>query len=247
MTRIHPARTRIERQGSERARQLRADVSSAVRSARQDAGLSLGRLARAAGVSASTLAALERERHDPSTEVLARLGAALGMELSVRLYPGTGPIIRDHLQAAMIEALIGLLDDRWRPLPEVLVRQPVRGVIDLVLDSATPPLVAIEAHSQLRRLEQQVRWSRTKADALATARSEPVGRLLLLRSTAQTRAIASEYEATLSAAYPARTADAYDALVGDRAWPGDAIVWCQVEGGTARILPGPPRNVGVGR
>jgi hypothetical protein len=81
------------------------------------------------------------------------------MDLGVRLYPGTGPLIRDHLQAAMIEALLQILHPRWRPSPEVWVTRPVQGVIDLVLeaevdDDATAPLIATEAQSELRRLEQ---------------------------------------------------------------------------------------------
>lgn len=247
MTRTHGARTRIQRDGSERARRLRQEVSTAIRTARRDAGLSLRGLAKAAGVSASTLAALERDAHDPSIEVLARLGSALGMELGVRLYPGTGPLVRDHIQAAMVEALITVLAAHWQPTPEVSVQRPVRGVIDLVLEAPEPPLIAVEGQSQIRRLEQQVRWSHVKAEALSTARGKPVERLLLIRSSKANRAVASEYSATLRAAYPARTAEAYAALVGTKPWPGDAIVWCEVHEGAASILPSPPRSVLLGR
>ena len=166
------AHTRIERLGSRRARDLRQHLSADVRRAREDAGLSQRAVARAAGVSSATLSALELGRHDPSTEVLARVGAALGLDLSVRFYSGTGPLVRDHLQAAMIEALLGTLHERWRPSPEVWVTRPVRGVIDLVLEptNSDEPLLAVEAQSELRRLEQQLRWSGVKADALAQAR-----------------------------------------------------------------------------
>jgi hypothetical protein len=64
------------------------------------------------------------------------------------------------------------------------VHRPIRGVIDLVLERADPPIVACEAHSDLRRLEQQVRWARAKSDALAERRRVTVSRLLLLRATA---------------------------------------------------------------
>jgi transcriptional regulator with XRE-family HTH domain len=160
MPRIGIARTALQRRGSDHARRLRALIADDVRAARQDAGLSLRRVARPAEISHATLLGVERGTHDPSTEVLARVAAALGMDLAVRLYPGTGPLVRDHLQAAMIEALLGILHPRWRPTPEVWVTRPMKGVIDLVLeatDASDAPRIAVEAQSELRRMEQQVR------------------------------------------------------------------------------------------
>ena len=179
--------------------------------------------------------------------MLARIGAALGMDLSVRLYPGTGPLIRDHIQAAMIEALLSLLDERWRPSPEVTLHRSVRGVIDLVLDAPEEPLVACEAQSELRRLEQQLRWSQVKADALSQARGRPVSRLLLLRSTRRTRAIVGEFSDTIRAAFPTPAADAHGALAGTSRWSGDALLWCDVRQGEGRVLASSPRGIAVKR
>jgi hypothetical protein len=156
----------------------------------------------------------------------------------------------------MVRALLEVLDDHWRPRLEVPVYRPVRGVIDLVLEDARGgSVVAGEAHSELRRLEQQLRWSRAKADALGMARSASggdetpttVGRLLLLRSTARTRATVAQYGDLVAAAYPARSMDAYAALTGDAPWPGDALLWCRVEDGHATVLERPPRGIRAGR
>jgi transcriptional regulator with XRE-family HTH domain len=249
MARLNRPRTRIERAGADRARTLRLRISEDVRVAREDAGLSLRHVSRVAGISHSTLHALEHGRHDPTTEVLARVAEALGMDLSVRLYPGSGPLIRDHLQSAMLQALVAMLDDRWRATPEVWVRRPVRGVIDIVLEApgSREPLVAVEAHSELRRLEQQVRWAQAKAAALAEARGRPAERLLLLRATRHMRAVVSTHAELVGAAFPAPSAGAYSALAGAASWPGPAIVWCDVEHGQARIRPRPPRGITVGR
>ena len=247
VSKLNVARTRTERSGADRARRIRSDVAAEVRRARQDAGLSVRAVATVAGISHATLHALERGRHDPGTEVLARVASALGMELSVKLYPGTGPLIRDHIQAAMIEALLDLVDERWQPTLEVPVNRPVRGVIDLVLESDRPPIIACEAQSELRRLEQQVRWSRAKSEALAQTRGVPVQRLLLLRSTKRTRAVATEYATLLRAAYPVSTRVAYAALTGVAPWLGDAVLWCRVEHGRARMMDQPPRGIHLGR
>jgi hypothetical protein len=155
----------------------------------------------------------------------------------------------------MLGALLAVAHPRWRRRPEVAVYRPVRGVIDLVLDANDQPLVAAEAQSELRRIEQQIRWSRAKADALGDAGEarddrpvvRTVSRLLLLRSTVRTRAVVAEYADLVGAAYPARAREAYAALSGEAPWPGDAILWCRVERGQATILERPPRGIAVGR
>lgn len=247
MPNIRPARTSIERQASTRARDVRDLLAAEIRSARESAGLSQRRLASAAGVSHSTLRGIELRTHDPTTEAVARLSTALGLRLSVKLYAGSGPLVRDHIQAAMIEALIGLLDERWQPTLEVPLTIPVRGFIDLVLEGPEPPLIACEAHSELRSLEQQLRWTAAKADALAEAREKEVSRLLLLRSSRSTRATVALYPGTLTAAYPARTKDVIAAVTGSGVWPGAGMLWCSVESGRAVILDHPPRGIRVGR
>jgi len=249
-------RTSVERAAARQAGEIRGRIAAQLRTAREDAGLSLERVAHAGGVSKSRLHDIEGGSCQPRWETIARVCMVLGLRLGVGLYPNAGPLIRDHLQAAMIEALLGILDPRWRGRPEVPVHRPVRGVIDLVLDEgAGGAVVACEAQSELRRLEQQLRWSRAKAEALQEARRDgdtvvsarDVGRLMLLRSTTRTRATVAQYADVVAAAYPARTKDAYSALAGQAPWPGDALIWCHVEGQRAEVLKGPPRGIRVGR
>ena len=113
-----------------------------------------------------------------------------------------------------------------------------------------PPTVETELHSQIHRVEQQVRWQRQKADALALLPDQEgrvVSRLLVLRNTQANRDAVRVGAGILRAAYPARTADALAAVRGTSSWPGAAIAWINVEGGSARLLDGPPRGVEVGR
>ena len=194
-------------------------------------------LAMAAGISPSTQPAIEVGTNSPSIEVLARVAQVLGAGLGVRLYAGTGPRIHDHLQAPLLKALVRDLHPRWVRRLEVPLRGQVRGVIDLVFEDASEPaIVACEAESQLRRLEQQVRWATMKADALAVLRGEAgageanavtvtVSRLLLLRSTQSTRHVVTEFGELLAAAYPARYADLLAAITGTAPWPGPGLVW----------------------
>jgi transcriptional regulator with XRE-family HTH domain len=224
-------------------------VGAQIRELREDAGLARPELAACAGIAASYLWKIEAGAAHPTIEVLIAIGACLGSDLGIRYFPGVGPRLHDRFQAPMVEALLRALGPGWRGEPEVAVPS-ARGVIDLVLRRPQDRLVlACEAHSELRRLELVVRRLGEKAEALkAQIEGErAVSRMVLLRSTTSTRAVAQAYEATLAAAFPSRTAEAVAALRGEAAWPGPAIVWARVEAGRAEIMDAPPRGVRVGR
>lgn len=218
---------------------------------RLDAGLSRGAVAQTAGISRPYLSAIEAGLRTPTLEVLASLGAALGGDLSVRIYPGTGPALRDHLQVPITEALLAVADPSWRPRLEVGIPPPARGYADLVLhDPARRQAVVAEVHSQLRRLEQQLRWGQAKAEAIGSTLSAETQMccLLVLRSTETNRGFVARDPHVFTAAFPVRAVDAYDALRHPtEPWPGDALLWATVERGRATILRTPPRGIRVGR
>ena len=227
------------------------EAIEAVSRLRIDAGVRPAALAEAAGISRSHLSEIEAGLTVPSLDVLARLAAVLGADLSIRTFPGTGPLIRDHLQVAMVEALLRSIHRSWRPRLEVVLPGPARGYADLMLhDPARGQAVEVELHSQLRRVEQQLRWSQAKADALATTlpAGTEVSRLLVLRSTTANRQLVAADSLLFGTAYPSRIADALSAL-GDATarWPGDVLLWATVDHGEARILTRPPRGIRVGR
>lgn len=229
-------------------------LGAEMRHLREDAGLPKSVVARLAGIDPTHLGLIEAGRRDASAAVRERIAAALGAESSTRLFPNGGPPIRDRFQARMLEAFLRQLPANWRPFVEVAVNRPVRGVIDAVLaDSLARRLVSIEAQSELRRLEQQIRWATAKSEALPSAAGWPfmpsldeppvISSILLLRSTTSTRELARTFGSTLAAAYPADPAVLQRALADPMApWPGSGIVWVRLEGPRAVILPGWPRG-----
>jgi transcriptional regulator with XRE-family HTH domain len=238
-----------------KARDLRISVGREIRQQRIDAGMSVRRLADLASIDDGFLSLIERGLREPSIAVLTAIATALGGDLRVRIYPGTGPRIRDPLQARMVEALLEILHARWTRYLEVPVYRPVRGVIDLVVhDPVAIAMGATEVQSELRRIEQQVRWSHEKADALPSASiwrfpdtGPKVDRLLVVRNTRLNRAIVERFAATMTTEYPAPSIDAYRALTTpDAPWPGSAIIWVTVDGDAATVLDRPPRGVTVG-
>jgi transcriptional regulator with XRE-family HTH domain len=109
-----------------------------VRRLREDAAVNRAALAAAAGVDPTYLARIDDALVNPTLETYARLSVALGADLGAHLYPNTGPAIRDRHQARILEWLLGQLHPRWSSFAEVAIRQPARGLIDLVLHERFP-------------------------------------------------------------------------------------------------------------
>jgi transcriptional regulator with XRE-family HTH domain len=244
----------LDRAFKQRARETKRALGRDLLRIRTDAAASHGKVAAVAGIDRSHYSKIEAGMANPSVEMLAAIATALGADVSIRFYPGTGPRLTDRHQARMIETLLRSLSMDWQPHIEVPVSRPVRGVIDLVLERRAIGLfIATEAYSEIRRLEQQIRWSADKAaslessDLVGLGQAPTVSRLLVLRSTASTRELARAFEATLRAAYPAQTTAVIDALRTGAPWPGPGIVWVRIEGDRVELLDGSPRGVRLGR
>ncbi len=235
--------SRLRASSDQRAARIREELASELVRLCDDSGVTQRALARASGVPQASISRILSGASCPSLETYVRLATAIGADFVGRLYPNTGPAIRDRHQARMLEALLAAIHSRWHAHTEVAVRRPGRGWIDAVLhDRAACLLVATEIQSDLRRLEQIVRWSGEKADSLPSwegwthlGEAPQVSRLLIVRRTRATRAVAAEFERQLRVAYPAHPDDALAALNGASPWPGPAMVWAVFDRGGVRL------------
>jgi transcriptional regulator with XRE-family HTH domain len=224
---------------------------------RLDANVSIAALSRATGVDDAYIGRIEAGVASPSIEVLIALGVALGADFNLVTFLGPARGSTTGSRRPWSRPCSAASVPRWRPELEVPIYRPSRGVIDVVLhDTMSPDAIATEVHSELRRLEQQVRWGREKAEGLLARLGAEAGgsdvrrvsQLLVLRSTSRTRELARHYDATLRTAFPARAADAHAALVGTAGrWPGAAIIWAQVHGSKVWLMRHPPPGIEVGR
>ncbi len=250
------ADTLLDRLVKARSRDLRRTTGDMLRETRGARELSVRAVALAAHVDRGVLARAELGEAALTTDALAAVAAALGMEASIRFYQTVGPRVRDHVQTRMLGALLGRLDARWQPRVEVPVWGPARGVIDLVLVNAEQRTVVLcESHGELRSVEQQLRWAAEKADSVESAAGWPWSldrprrcRLLLLRNCVAMRDLVQAVPAVFAAAYPGRSDEAFGALVrGEGTVPDATVLWVDVDGTATRVLSRPPRGVSVGR
>lgn len=115
-------RERPVHRGRRRAEEQRARLASEIRLARINAGLSLRDVGRAAGLDHARIWRFERNRiTDLRLEDLGAIAAIVGLDLSLRAFPGGDPI-RDVAHARLLERLRRELHPslRWRtevPLP----------------------------------------------------------------------------------------------------------------------------------
>lgn len=239
--------TRLQAAAHRRAEGTRRQLADDLRQLCGDAGVSQRRLAAATGLPQGYVSRILTGTASPSHDTYTRLAMALGADFTARFYPSTGALIRDRLAAPMTELLVRTSQPRWEAMTEVGVHRPARGWIDVVLHDPRPHvLVASELQSQLRRLEQVVRWHALKAEALPSwegfdrlgAEPPSISRLLVVRRTRVTRQVAAEFARQLRAAYPAHPDDAIDALAGTSPWPGSALVWVVIDERGARWAQG---------
>ena len=124
------ARTSLQIRADEHAAELRRVLAQDLRRMRDDAGLHQDGHRGARGADPSLITRLESRDIDPTLETYARVAAALGANLTARVYPDTGPSVRDRHQVRAAECLLASLHPRWRATPVAAVRRPVRGWVD---------------------------------------------------------------------------------------------------------------------
>ena len=213
-TRIRPADL-----GSERARELEHRAGRELRNARRDRGLSLREVGRACGLSESQVSRIERGvASRVSVYDLARLHAVVGLELSVRSFPGGRPI-RDDAHAALLEDFHAQLHPTVGWSTEVPM--PARG-----------DLLAWDAFIQRPGWRYGVEAETSPTDGQSLIRrlnlkrrdGDVDGVLLITRPTARTRAFLDAAAVDLIGAFPVAARDVLERLGRGEDPGGSAVI-----------------------
>lgn len=190
-----------------------------LRAARLTIGLTMGQVGRAAGVSGQQVSRLEHgllRRFDAVT--LSRAMAAVGLVLSVRVFPAGVPI-RDAGHVALLNRIRKRLGSAWRWHLEV----PVRAEPDRRAWDATAVLgrlrVAFEAETRLYDVQAQVRQIMAK---FADGDAQRV--ILVVADTRHNRAVLAEVRELLRADFPLDTKSVMAAMAAGRDPGANGIV-----------------------
>lgn len=222
-----PARERPADRGFRLAQGDLRRIGEEARSARLRLGLSLDIVGRAAGVSASQVSRAERGLLATATvSQLARIGAAVGLDVRVRTYPGAVPV-RD---AAHI-ALLGRLRARLAPTVRFRIEVPLGAPgdqrawdawLDRLVDAHDdqPSGMPVEAETRLTDVQAQVRRMTLKA------RDDGVRHLLLIvADTDRNRSAVRSASSVIEDSFPVSARAALAALGAGHHPGGSALVF----------------------
>jgi transcriptional regulator with XRE-family HTH domain len=159
--------------GQQRAVQLRHRFGGELRLARLTAGLTQRQLGRLAKVSQGFVSSVERGHRAASLAVCARMAAACGHQLAVRLYPSRSIPLRDSGQLALVESITARAATSWHARMEFPIGSGDLRAADLVLEGARE-VIHIEVERSLVDLQAQLRAAQLKREALAQRFDRPV-------------------------------------------------------------------------
>lgn len=227
--------------GAERGRRLLATLGRELREARLDRGLSTRVVGRAAGMSCASVSRIERGLvANVSIADLASLHLAVGLDLSVRSFPGGQPI-RDRAHVALLEAFRGVLPGsvRWRT--EVRVAGPGdRRAWDAVIEGRDLGRYGIEAETAPNDVQALCRRLGLKRDD-----GDVAGILLVLPETRHVRGFLAAGRELLRSEFPVDGERALTLLKAGLDPGGSAIL--VLEGRFIRRRSGPATGEGQGR
>lgn len=192
--------------GRWRGARLRSELIGSWRDLRLAAGLTQATVARASGIARTTYADLERGRTSQVSLLRASIvSAALGQDLSVKLYP-FGPPVRDAAHLRLISALVERVSPVWGVTREAPI--PIAGdrrAWDLLLNG--PVSIGVEAETRpgdLQALERAIHLKQ---------RDSGVQRVLLVvRGSKRNRLLIREMLPVLRRAFPLGTSEVMRAL-----------------------------------
>ncbi len=209
---------RTKDRGQRNARRLLQQLGAELRDARLAAGVSQRHVAAVAGLSQSAVSRTELVQAEASTlSVLSLHAAALGLRLSLKVYPESTPV-RDAAQLRLLDRLRRQVHGRydWRP------EAPLPGYGDLrAWDVALtgPVSIGIDAETRLHDIQALQRRSETKW------RDSGLDRIVLLVSaTRHNAAVLRAHREALRGTFPADTHAVMDALRSGRVLASNGLV-----------------------
>ncbi len=207
--------------GSAKGRRAIREFAEDFRAARRQTGLSQASVALLCGLSRSSIGRLERgDLHSLTIIRAAMLAAVVGLDLSVRAYPGANPA-RDAAQIRLLQRIRVRLGPLWTWEFEVPLHLPhdQRAWDTRATHKVTGAVVVFEAVTRLTDVQAAIRRITLKRRDDGDPRV-----ILLLADTRANSAVRTDAADILSSAFPVGPRAALRALAAGRDPGADAIV-----------------------
>lgn len=230
-------RRRRPRPGRDRAAWQAANIGREIRLARVTLALSRRELDRRAGVALSTVSRIERGDPGVQLDTLIAVGAAIGLDVVVKAYPGATPELRDTGQLRIAELLCGEAHAGWRPHLELPAGEHGRAA-DLVF-MRPDEILHIEIERSATDYQAQYRAAAAKREWLAARHARPVRLVLVVEDTRRNRAAVRAHQEVIRKALPAGSRDVLAALRKGEPLGRDGLLWTR-RPSPARARSAPP-------
>ncbi|MGH2489441.1 MAG: helix-turn-helix domain-containing protein [Candidatus Limnocylindria bacterium] len=195
-----------------------------VRMARVAEGMSQAAVASRARVSQTTVGRLEAGDPRLSVMMVGSVFAALGMDLSLRAFPGAGVRLRDSGQIALTDAIRAQAHRSWRLSLEAPVGDRSGQAADVLLLGRSFG-VHIEVESALMDLQAQLRKGQLKRDSLERRVGMNLAFVMALRESDRNRAAIRGVASVVREALPASSREVLAALRSGSALSRDGLLW----------------------
>jgi transcriptional regulator with XRE-family HTH domain len=217
-----------------RAAQQSARIGEEVRLARVTLGWTHQDVARRSGVAWDTEVRVEDGDPGVGINTLCAVAGAVGLDLTVRAYPGKQPSLRDTGQLELAEVLRSQAHLSWQVQVEVIAGEHGRA-IDLVLFRADE-IVVTEIERMATDFQAQYRRANQKREALANQHRRSVRLVMAVEDTQRNRAALEPHRTFVASVLPAGSREILNAVRAGHALGRDGLLWI-------RRRPALPRSV----
>ncbi len=186
--------------------------------------MSQAAVARLARVSQASVARLESGNPEISVAIVGSVFTALGMDLSMKAFPGSGVRLRDSGQLALTTAIGAAASPGWRIMLEAPVGDQHGQAADMLLLGRGYGL-HIEIESSLVDLQAQLRRGQLKREALRQRHGMELAFVLALGDSRRNRRAVEGAAEVVRVALPASPREILGALRGCVPLVRDGLLW----------------------
>lgn len=200
-----------------------------MRIARVGAGLSQRDLAARAGLTQAFVSQVERGHAVPSLDSMVRLSIALGLSLSLRLFPGDGLRLRDSGQLDVALAIRNEVHSSCRVrLEEPIAFGDDRRAADMILETPIE-LIMLEIERGLIDFQAQYRAVQLKRATLAARLGRAVRLVIAVPDTHRNRKLLRQHQELIRTALPMSSRQIWAAIRSGEPIGGDGLLWVRVK------------------